>query len=381
MMKLGDVAREYKEKHTGPKEGVPVVGLEHLTPDDLSLSSWSDNQNNTFTKAFKTGHILFGRRRAYQRKAAIAPFDGICSGDITVIEAIPNKINPDLLPFLIHNHHFFDYAVGMSAGSMSPRVKWEYLKEYRFRLEPVESQCQAAQILKTANELKLSYLRLLSATDEIVKSRFVEMFGDMKSNPMKWEIAPFSQFAVIDGGLTTDYDAWADFPHIGIDSIMKDTGELVGYRTVSEDGVKSGKYVFTPEHIIYSKIRPNLNKVALPSFTGLCSADAYPILPNKTNCNRTFLAFVMRSPYFLDYILPHSTRTNMPKVNRAALGGFTMPLPPLALQQKFEVFVEKTDKSKFTLQHNIEKLNDFIQAFTNQIFGLNEEDDTTVTKE
>lgn len=173
------------------------------------------------------------------------------------------------------------------------------------------------------------------------------MFGDMKSNPMKWEIAPFSQFAVIDGGLTTDYDAWADFPHIGIDSIMKDTGELVGYRTVSEDGVKSGKYVFTPEHIIYSKIRPNLNKVALPSFTGLCSADAYPILPNKTNCNRTFLAFVMRSPYFLDYILPHSTRTNMPKVNRAALGGFTMPLPPLALQQKFEVFVEKTDKSKF----------------------------------
>ena len=72
--------------------------------------------------------------------------------------------------------------------------------------------------------------------------------------------------------MTTDYEKYADYPHIGIDSIEKETGLLKGYRTVTEDGEISGKYVFTSSHIIYSKIRPNLNEVALPSFDGLCSA-------------------------------------------------------------------------------------------------------------
>jgi type I restriction enzyme S subunit len=164
---------------------------------------------------------------------------------------------------------------------------------------------------------------------------------------MGWPIALFTEFAEIDGTMTTDYEKYADYPHIGIDSIEKGTGELKGYRTVREDGVISGKYIFTPQHIIYSKIRPNLNKVALPTFEGLCSADAYPILPNKNNCNRVFLAVAMRSNYFLDYILQFSSRTNLPKVNRKELAGFRMPLPPLELQNQFAVFVEQVDKSKY----------------------------------
>lgn len=163
-------------------------------------------------------------------------------------------------------------------------------------------------------------------------------------------MAEFEKFASIDANMTTDYETYADYPHIGIDSIEKDTGKLSGYRTVREDNVISGKYVFDSRHIIYSKIRPNLNKVALPDFTGLCSADAYPILPNPDNCNRVFLAVVMRSQYFLDYIVGLSTRTNMPKVNRKQIVGFKMPLPPLPLQEQFAAFVRQSDKSKFAVQ-------------------------------
>lgn len=179
------------------------------------------------------------------------------------------------------------------------------------------------------------------------QSRFVELFGDLKSNPMEWPVVPFTEFAKIDGNMTTDYEKYADYPHIGIDSIEKGTGALKGYRTVREDGVISGKYIFTPQHIIYSKIRPNLNKVALPDFEGLCSADAYPILPNHSNCNRVFLAIALRSEYFLEYILQFSSRTNLPKVNRKEITGFRMPLPPLKLQEQFAAFVEQTDKSKY----------------------------------
>lgn len=185
---------------------------------------------------------------------------------------------------------------------------------------------------------------------ELEKCRFAEMFGDFKTNPYSWDVYSFNQFASIDTHMTKDYASFADAPHVGIDSIESCTGELIGYRTVREDNVRSGKYVFGPDHIIYSKIRPALNKVALPDFEGVCSADAYPILPNKSLCNRVFLAYVMRSDYFLEYILPLSGRAQMPKVNKKALMGFSMPLPPLTLQQEFADFAAEVDKSRFVVR-------------------------------
>ena len=195
------------------------------------------------------------------------------------------------------------------------------------------------------------------------------MFGDFKNNSKNWPIVKFDELAKIDGNMTTDYEKYADYPHIGIDSIEKETGELKGYRTVKEDGVVSGKYIFTPQHIIYSKIRPNLNKVALPDFEGLCSADAYPILPNPKNCNRIFLALTMRSDYFLDYILQFSARTNLPKVNRKEIAGFSMPLPPLSLQNDFATFVERVSQQKQTIQQSLDKLELMKKALMQEYFG------------
>lgn len=169
-MKLEEFARESRATHKGDKSGVPIVGLEHLIPQEIKFSGYDVDTENTFTKTFKKGQILFGRRRAYLKKAAIADFDGICSGDITVIEAIPGKVDPLLLPFIIQNDKFFDYAVSRSAGGLSPRVKWEHLKDYEFDLPPIEEQRILADKLWAAYRLKESYKKLLTATQEMVKS-------------------------------------------------------------------------------------------------------------------------------------------------------------------------------------------------------------------
>ena len=176
-VKLGDVAREHKETIKGDKSNYPIVGLEHLIPENIRLIQWDCNKENTFTKVFRKGCVLFGRRRAYLKKAVYADFDGICSGDITVIEAIPGKILPELLPFVIQNDDLFDYAVGKSAGSLSPRVKWEHLKNYEFELPDIERQHELAKILWSIVETKESYERLMAATDELVKSQFIGPAG------------------------------------------------------------------------------------------------------------------------------------------------------------------------------------------------------------
>ena len=151
------------------KSMYPIVGLEHLTPEQITLQNWDLNTENTFTKVFRKGNILFGRRRAYLKKAAVAPFDGICSGDITVIEAKEDKIIPELLPFVIQNDDLFDFAVGKSAGSLSPRVKWTHLQNYKFELPDKQKQHELAKVLWAIEDTRKSYQQLIKKTDELVK--------------------------------------------------------------------------------------------------------------------------------------------------------------------------------------------------------------------
>ena len=268
------------------------------------------------------------------------------------------------------NYRYLYYAlksVKIPNTGYNRHFKW--LKEAKIYYPNSEEQSKIVLILDEISSVIEHRQRQLQKLDELVKARFVELFGDLKSNPMEWPVVPFTEFAKIDGNMTTDYEKYADYPHIGIDSIEKGTGALKGYRTVREDGVISGKYIFTPQHIIYSKIRPNLNKVALPDFEGLCSADAYPILPNHSNCNRVFLAIALRSEYFLEYILQFSSRTNLPKVNRKEITGFRMPLPPLKLQEQFAAFVEQTDKSKVAVQKALDEAQLLFDSLMQKYFG------------
>ena len=234
-----------------------------------------------------------------------------------------------------------------SIGGVIKYIKLGNLTDALIPLPSIEKQAEIIESLEKCNVIIERRKQQVVLIEQVVKSRFIELFGDLKSNPHNWQYKNLLDVADIDTVMVNDYEKYADYPHIGIDSIEKNTGRLFGYRTIAEDGVISGKYLFTARHIIYSKIRPNLNKVALPDFDGLCSADAYPILPKENVCLRIYLGYVMRSEFFLDYILPFSRRANMPKVNKEQLSGFNLPVPDIELQRQFATFVEQTDKSKY----------------------------------
>ena len=167
---LGDVAHEVKQK-APVGQGLPTVGLEHLDSGGVELTRWDESAETTFTKAFSKGQVLFGRRRAYLRKAAVAPFDGICSGDITVIAA-KSSLSPRLLPFIIQNDALFEHAVTNSAGSLSPRVKWQSLSQFEFELPGIDKQEELADTLWAAQETRSHYGQLIATCDDIVKSQF-----------------------------------------------------------------------------------------------------------------------------------------------------------------------------------------------------------------
>ena len=230
------------------------------------------------------------------------------------------------------------------------------LNRLELNVPSVAIQNQRENTLSALEKIMHFRSKQLKSLDDLIKARFIEMFGDLRTNNKNWQVVSFNECASIDTNMIRDFEGYEGYPHIGIDSIEKDTGRIFGYRTISEDGVISGKYLFTPKHIIYSKIRPNLNKVALPDFIGLCSADAYPILVKDTVCTREYFGYTLRSRIFLDYILAFSSRTNLPKVNKSQVEGFKLPLPPIELQNQFSDFVHQVDKSRFDIKKSITEI-------------------------
>jgi len=154
-VKFGDVVQLNRDRIADPlAEGVErYVGLEHIEPEDLRVRSWGlVEEGITFTNAFRPGQVLFGKRRAYQRKVAVADFSGVCSSDIYVLEsADPAVLLPDLLPFICQTEGFFEHAVGTSAGSLSPRTNWTQLANYEFALPPLAEQRRIAEVLWAYN--------------------------------------------------------------------------------------------------------------------------------------------------------------------------------------------------------------------------------------
>lgn len=143
-VKFGDVVQLSKARCADPlaEDVERYVGLEHLEPGDLRIRRWGNVADGvTFTSLFKPGQVLFGKRRAYQRKVAVADFAGVCSGDIYVLESQDvDVLLPELLPFICQTDAFFDHAVGTSAGSLSPRTNWDSLAKFEFALPTIEEQ-------------------------------------------------------------------------------------------------------------------------------------------------------------------------------------------------------------------------------------------------
>lgn len=153
-VKFGDVVRLSKARCADPlAEGVErYVGLEHLEPGDLRIRRWGNVADGvTFTSVFRPGQVLFGKRRAYQRKVAVADFSGVCSGDIYVMETKDTKVLlSELLPFICQTDAFFQHAVGTSAGSLSPRTNWTSLADFEFLLPSIEEQVRLIELLLTS---------------------------------------------------------------------------------------------------------------------------------------------------------------------------------------------------------------------------------------
>ena len=345
---LSDILKEYSEKNSLNKYYPVAVGK-------YGIRKRSDIYKKELAKDYSKNKVI--RKNTLIVGMGSTQIDiGVLSSDeifsvspayhtFNISDKIVDSRYLDLLFLSKNNEYTQKYMIASARQGKTVNLK-DLLKEI-IEIPNFEQQYEIINKIEKIKKFIQFEEENISYYEELIKSRFIEMFGDINDNPNQYPILKFTDVADIDCNMIHNFEKYQDYPHIGIDCIEKDTGNILPYKTIKEDGVISGKYLFNSKHIIYSKIRPNLNKVALPNFEGLCSADSYPILVKENICNRLFFAYILRGNYFLNYILPFSSRANMPKVNQVQLSGFSLPVPPIELQNEFAEFVQLIDKLKF----------------------------------
>lgn len=163
--------------------------------------------------------------------------------------------------------------------------------------------------------------------------------------PKGWIPSTFGEITEIGNGqVDPKLEPYASMIHIGPENVLPDTGQLVGLKKCSEIGLISGKYQFDDNTVVYSKIRPNLNKVCKPDFCGVCSADMYPIWAKK-DLHIGYLFHFMLGPSFYKTAVAMSMRTGMPKINRADLNSVAVLLPPVSEQKKIAQILSAWDSA------------------------------------
>ena len=221
-------------------------------------------------------------------------------------------------------------------GSATNYIRMQNFLDYTIPLPPIASQRRIANILDKADEIIRKRKDAIALTEQLQKSIFLDMFGDPVTNPKGWEVEELNNvISIISGQVDPKVEPFIDMPHIGGENLQSNTNNIQNIKTPRELKLKSGKYLFQSGNVLYSKIRPYLNQVVITDFSGVCSADIYPLRVIETKIKNDFLIYLLRSKFFLDYAQKHSTRTNIPKINRPTLLSFRFPCPPINIQKDF----------------------------------------------
>lgn len=364
------------------------VGLEHLDPETIHIKRTGvpSDVEGTKLRVYK-GDVIFGKRRAYQRKAAIAHFDGICSAHAMVLRANEKAIDPKLFPFFMHSDYFMHRAIDISVGSLSPTINWGTLKTQEFLLPPKELQAQLAELLWAADEVIEKYDEVKQKIEK-TKFRFLqEIINPLNKNqglqetlfgliPKNWEIKKVTEIADVGYGISDSVadnkDSALGCPiltgaNINLDGTFE-LKDLVYYQVPTNERflLKEGDLLFnwrsgSPFHV---------GKTAYFDLKEIFTYASFILrIRPKENFNSRFgwylFNYLRETEYFIKGI---SQQVNF-KMNAAVFREIELPVPPFDEQTNYANQLDQIRNSQLLSIRNIKEMNAIRKQLINQIFS------------
>ncbi|EJL8257561.1 TPA: restriction endonuclease subunit S [Vibrio cholerae] len=358
-------------------------------------------------KRIHTDDVLVSLTRPNLNAVAIVPEEyneQYASTGFDVLK--PDTVLPRFLYYLVRTQDFIDTISGKTQGALYPAAKSGDVQSYSFfmppeseqqritdRLDSIFDKLEIAQsrlekvpqllkrfrmsVLSTAvsGDLTEEWRQANPSLETVLSNNFIQSYDGkpLDNLPQGWGWVSFKNAAKIESNLVDPKLTPSDI-HLAPNHIEPNTGRILELVTVEQDKVKSNKHRFYPGQIIYSKIRPYLNKVCAVDFEGVCSADMYPV---KANINREYLLYVMLSDMFVYWTSQQQGRVVLPKINQKALNEIPVPVPPSEEQNEIARIVgelwakaDAVEKQYNLAKLRVDKLTQSIlaRAFRGELF-------------
>ena len=357
-----DISVAVKDAQLSPLKR--FVGLEHYDSNEPVITRFTDTSLlSSSVKEFSENDILIARRNVYLRRAGIVFFSGLTSGDSIVLRiyndcedrtGIPKDDAIRIIPFILNSNDFWAYANKHADGMNSKRISKDMLYDYEFSLPPIEEQRILADKLWAAYRLKEAYKKLLTATQEMVKSQFIEMFGNPLSSVQRYPLKNLGDCCELNPRRPsldledTDKVSFVPMPSVSENGYLQDvTDEEYGK-------VKKGFTYFENNDVLFAKITPCMENgkgaiaQELTNGIGMGSTEFHVLRPVEGKSNSYWLLALTRMPIFRERASKNMSGTGGQKrVGAPFLDNFMVGLPPIEEQNRFERIYKQADKSKY----------------------------------
>ena len=332
-----------KKKKPTEEDKVHYIGLEHIDPGCFNIVRWGSDVAPTGDKLLmQKGDVLFGKRRAYQRKVGIAPFDGIFSAHGMVLRPNTEIIDANYFPFFISSDRFMETAVRISVGGLSPTINWKDLAKQEFDLPPLEEQKVLADKLWAAYRLKEGYKKLLVATDEMVKSQFIDMFKNIPS------VKIADCCITVSGGTPNtkkiEYYDGGDIPWLSSGEINQ------GYifstdKYITQLGLENSSAKWVPANsVVIAMYGATAGKVGFIKIPLTTNQAVCTLLPND-GFEPLYLYYATLSK--TSWMISQCRGAAQPNISQSIIRSMEIPMATIDEQKQFCKLLTQADKSKF----------------------------------
>ena len=356
--KFEDIAFNITEKRMPvPEDKELYIGLEHLDTGCLWVTRWGSPVDIKGQKlVMHKGDLLFGRRNTYLRRAAIAPHDGLFSAHGMIFRPKTDVITAEFFPYFISSNYFMEAAIRISVGSLSPTVNWKQLKELEFDIPEIEDQSKYAELFSAIDRSREAYKTLITKTDELVKSQFIELFGTHENTNYPVKTLEELCEPIKDG--THQTPTYTD---------DKENGFLfLSSKDVTSKYVDWDHPMYIPPELheqLYKRIAPRKGDILLAKngTTGIAAIvdrdvvfDIYvslALLRFLPGCNVKYMWAAINMPETKKQFDSRLKGIGVPNLHLGEIKKARIVVPPIAAQDQFAIFLEQSDKSKFNVSN------------------------------
>ena len=361
-VKFGDVVKEVKNKidrNNNPYEY--YVAGDHMDSEDLTIHRRgcfaTDDVGPAFIREFRKGQVLYGSRRTYLKKVAVADFDGVTANTTFVLETKDqNVLLQELLPFIMLTDNFTKWSIGKSKGSTNPYILFSDLADYEFDLPTIEEQRKLATVLWKMFRLKEGYVELQHQSDQLVQSQFIEMFGDYPRTRLGDFIEQVRGVSYKPNDLLLSLED----THITLlraNNISNNEINFDEVQYVSRAKV-SPQQIIREDDILMCASSGSLEHVGKAAICSPTSIDytfgAFcKVVRTKKDLLPKFLATYFVTDEYRDKIMSLACGTNINNLKNEYIDNLLIPIPEMSIQESFVRMIEQFDKSKFVLQETL----------------------------